>query len=198
MPLLPQRLTKEIREVLPKDAIVFVDGSNNLFFTTHYMPFYVPGTFFVGGLGNMSYGTMAAIGGQLAATEKIVVAICGDGGFLMNGMEVATAVNHNIPVIWIIHNNAKLGAIHHIQKMMYKSNYIASSYSRVDFATVAKGLGAAGYTVTKPNELGKIMPKIIASKRPTVIDVIIDDKEIAPIRSRVVGKKKLMERLLKG
>ncbi len=196
MPLLPQRLTREIREALPDDTIVFVDGSNNLFFTTHYMPFYVPGTFIVGGFGNMSYGTMAAIGGRLAAPERLVVAICGDGGFLMNGMEVATAVNYNIPVIWIIHNNAKLGAIHHIQKLMYKGNCIASSYNRVDFAAVAKGLGADGYTISKPNELGTIMPKIIARKRPAVIDAIIDAREPPPVQSRIAGKKKLLKRLL--
>ncbi len=189
IPLLPQRLIKEARDALPKDAIVFVDGSNNLIFTIHYMPFYVPGTFFVGGYGNMSYGTMAAIGGKLAAPDRLVVVFCGDGGFLMNGMEVATAVNYNIPVIWIIHNNAELGAIHQLQKLLYHENFIASSYKRVDFATVAKGLGADSYRISEPNQLRQIMPKIIAAQRPTVIDAIIDKDEWPPISSRIKGKK---------
>ncbi|MBI5788574.1 MAG: thiamine pyrophosphate-binding protein [Candidatus Schekmanbacteria bacterium] len=197
VPLLPQRLTHEIRQALPRDAIVFCDGANNLIFTVHYMPFYQPGTFIIGGYGNMSYGTMAVIGGKIAAPDRVVVAISGDGGFLMNGMEVSTAVNHNIPVIWIIHNNGVLGAVHDLQKLLYGERYIATSFKRTDFKTVAEGLGAAAYRIACPNELLQIMPEIIAAKRPTVIDAIIDDQEIPPIRNRIEGKKRLMESLLK-
>ncbi len=195
IPLLPQRVIKELRESLPKDAIVFSDGSDNLMFAVHYMPFYYLGTFIVGGFGNMAYGTAASVGGRLAAGNQVVAAICGDGGFLMNGMEVSTAVNHNIPVIWVIFNNGILGSIYHIQQLKYEKHFISSKFKPVDFAQVARGLGADGYTVRAPGELGKIIPEIIAGGRPTVIDVYIDPDELPPIKSHIEGKKRFMEKI---
>jgi acetolactate synthase-1/2/3 large subunit len=103
----------------------------------------------------------------------------------MNGMEVATAVNHNIPVIWVIFNDARLGMVYHGQQLQFKERYVSSSFQRVDFVKIAEGLGAQGVRVERPGELKQIMPQIIASKKPTVIDCLIDAEEIPPIQSRI-------------
>lgn len=71
------------------------------------------------GLLTMGYSTAAAIGGKLATPDRPVVSLVGDGCFLMNGMEIATAVSYDIPVVWIVQNNAKLGLVHEFQRFEF-------------------------------------------------------------------------------
>ncbi|MDH4099302.1 MAG: thiamine pyrophosphate-binding protein [Nitrospirota bacterium] len=187
IPLKPQRLMHDLRESLPEDAIFFVDAGNNLAWAIHYLTIPRSGAFVSGlGFSSMGYGVAAAIGGKLAAPERPVVSIVGDGGFMMNGMEVATAVHYNIPVIWVVENNAQLGMVHHGQQMSANGRLIASDFPRVDFTKVAEGLGAKAYHIERPGEIDqKLMNEIIKSNRPTVLDVIIDAHERPPINSRI-------------
>lgn len=187
MPLKPQRLMHDLRESLPDDTIFFVDAGNNLAWAIHYLTITRPGAFITGlGFSSMGYGVAAAIGGKLAAPDRPVVAIVGDGGFLMNGMEVATAVHYGIPVIWVVENNAQLGMVHHGQQMSANGRVIASDFPRIDFTKVAEGLGAKAYHIERPGEISrKLMDEIIKSKRPTVLDVVIDAAERPPIQSRI-------------
>jgi acetolactate synthase-1/2/3 large subunit len=195
-PLKPQRLIKELQEALPEDAILFVDVGNHLLWTIHYMKFRQPNTFIAPfGLLTMGYATAAAIGGKLAAGDRPVVALVGDGCFQMNGMEVATAVNYNIPVVWIVQNNAKLGLMHELQKFSLGQKTVATTFKRVNLAKVAEGLGAVGYRIDKPNELRELLPKAIESQTPTVIDCIIDSSESPPLMPFIEGVKDFSHRL---
>lgn len=199
IPLKPQRLIKDLRDSLPIDAIVFCDIGNHLAWALHYFSCYLPLTFFhTFDFGAMGYATAACIGGKLAAPNRTVVAIVGDGCFMMNGMEVATAVNYNIPVVWVVFNDARLGMVYHGQQLQFKERYIASSFNRVDIAKIAQGLGAQAVKVDKPGELKNIMPEVIASHKPTVIDVLIDADEIPPIQSRIKALDRFMERMSPG
>lgn len=196
IPLKPQRLMHDLRESLPEETIFFADIGNNLAWAIHYLKVTKPKTFIAGiGFGSMGYGVAAAIGGKLAAPDRPVVAIVGDGGFLMNGMEVATAVNHNIPVIWIVENNAQLGMVYHGQQMSARAHVTASEFQRVDFVKIAEGLGARACRVEKPGEINrKLMQEIIDSGQPTVIDVIIDAYEKPPILSRIKSLDKAVSK----
>jgi acetolactate synthase-1/2/3 large subunit len=196
VPIKPQRLTHEIRQAIPPDAIVFVDTGNHLAWTIHYLQCDRPGSFVAGlGLGTMGHGLAAAIGGKLARPDRVVVSIVGDGCFFMNGMEVATAVEHDVPVVWVVHNNAMLGMIHHQQTQMFAGRTVFSRFRRADFAKVAEGLGALGLTVTRPGEIRPAIERAIASGRPAVVDVIIDPDEVPPLETKIAGARRFAARL---
>ena len=180
---------KDLRESLPRNTIVFVDAGNSYTWGIHYFPVYHPGTYIMGiGFASMGYATAAAVGGKFAAPRKPVVAIVGDGAFLMNGMEVATAVNYNLPMIWVILNDAQLGMVYHGQKMASNAHVVVSTFKKVDFCKVAEGLGARGIRIEKPGEINqKLMDEILRSGRPTVLDVAIDPNEPPPMKNRVTA-----------
>lgn len=191
VPLKPQRLMKEIRESCPEDTIFFVDNCNCLAWTFHYLDIYRPHSFHSGlGFASMGFGTAANVGAKLAAPHRPVVSIVGDGCFLMNGMELATAVNYNIQVIWIILNDSQLGMVTHGRRLAGMEHTNATNYPEVDFVKIAEGLGGRGIRVTKPGEINrKMMDEIIASGQPTVIDVMIDKDEVPPLGLRVKAVK---------
>lgn len=195
VPVKPQALMRELQEALPEDAIVFVDTGSHISWAIHYLRFKQPNIIMPFGLLTMGYATAAAIGGKLAAPERPVIAIVGDGCFQMNGMEVATAVNHDVPVVWIVQNNSLLGLVHELQKFSLGENTVSTTFKEVNIAKIAQGLGAESYRIEKPGELSEILPKALESGLPTVIDVIIDPHEVPPIKGFVEGDIKLQERL---
>ena len=196
VPVKPQRMVKELEEALPKDAILFVDTGNHICWAIHYMEFRRPDAFISAfGMLTMGYASAAVVGGKLAAGDRPVVALVGDGCFLMNGMEVATAVSHDIPVVWVVQNNAKLGLVHELQKFSLGDNTVATTFKEVNLAKVAEGLGAVGYRIEKPNELKELLPKAIASGKPTVIDCLIDPDEVPSLSPFVEGLKNFSHRL---
>lgn len=195
VPIKPQALMREIQENLPEEAIVFVDTGNHICWVIHYMQFNRPNFISAFGMLSMGYSTAAAIGGKLAAPDKPVIAIVGDGCFQMNGMEVATAVNYDIPVIWIVENNSKLGLVHELQRFDLGEKTVSTTFKEVNFAKIAEGLGAKGYRIKKPGEMSRILPEAIDSGLPTVIDVIIDPDEVPPIEGWIKGVDKLSSRL---
>jgi len=191
----PQQLMVDIRKAVPDDSIFFIDIGNNLAWALHYLPAIRPGTFFAAlGFSCMGYGVAGSIGGKLAAKERPVIAIVGDGGFLMNGMELATAVNYNIAVIWIVLNDSGLGMVRHGQRMSKNAMETSHAFKQVDFASLAESLGAVGVRIDKQGELDqKLMQKLIALKKPVVIDVLIDPDEVPPIGSRLSALKDIYD-----
>ena len=187
MPLKPQRLMADLRAALPDETIFFVDIGNNMAWAIHCLQITRPGTFFAPiAFSPMGYGVAACIGGKLAAPDKPVVAIVGDGGFLMTGMEVTTALNYNVPVIWVILNDGGLGMVRHGQRMSEHASEICSDFQMVDFAKVAKGLGVQSIRVTQPGTLSAdLMNQLLSSGKPAVIDVVIDPDESPPIGQRI-------------
>jgi acetolactate synthase-1/2/3 large subunit len=193
MPYKPQRLMGDLVNSVPENTIYFADNGNSTAWAIRHINSAVPYSFYVGlGFASMGYAVAASIGAKLAVPERPVVAIVGDGGFLMNGMEVATAVNYNIPVIWVIMNNSMLGMVYHGRKLASLPEGIPSRYKQVDFVKIAEGLGAKGIRITKPGEINKkFMDNIISSGVPTVLDVIIDPEEVPPIKSRIETLERL-------
>ncbi len=186
VPIKPQRLMRDLQDALPKDALVFLDGGANRSWAIHYWRSLYPRTFFCAtGMASMGYGVAAAIGGKFAAPDRVVVSITGDGGFLMNGMEVSTAVHYNKQVIWVVLNDAGYGIVYHALRML-KLPDVATRYPRVDCAKVAEGLGAQAFHIREPGQINReLMARIVESGRPTVLDVEIDPDEVAPFGGRV-------------
>jgi acetolactate synthase-1/2/3 large subunit len=186
VPIKPQRLIRDLQDALPRDVLVFVDGGANRSWAIHYWQSLYPRTFFCAtGMASMGYGVAAAVGGKFAAPERVVVSIVGDGGFLMNGMEVSTAVHYHQQVIWVVLNDAGYGMVAHSLRKLGRPE-VGTRYSRVDCAKVAEGLGAQGFRIREPGQINReLMARILASGQPTVLDVEIDPDEMAPFGNRV-------------
>lgn len=185
----PQRLIEDVQKSFPDNSVFFADMGNNMAWAIRYLAIDQPYSFFTClGFSSMGYAVAAPVGAKLAVPERPVVALVGDGSFLMNGFEVATAVNYNIPVVWVVFNNAMLGMVYHGRKMFTTPvpEGIPSRFQRVDFVKVAEGLGARGIRLGKGERLTQaLVDDILAAGQPTVLDVWIDEEAVPPIHSRI-------------
>ncbi len=185
----PAKLVLDIQELFPENSMFFADIGTSMAWAIHYMTIDRPGSFFVPlGFGSMGYAVAAPVGARLAAPDRPVVAIVGDGSFLMNGFEVATAVNYKIPVTWVVLNNAMLGMVYHGRHLFKKivPDGMDSCFERVDYVKVAEGLGACGIHLDGKHPLtAPLVQDILTAQEPTVLDVWIDDQVIPPIHSRI-------------
>ena len=191
IPMKPQRLMKELREVLPRDVIVFADIGNTLTWAERCFQAYSEGRFVAAsGLAAMGSAVAACIGGKLGSPQNPTVCFCGDWDFHMTGMEVATAAAHKIPVLWIVLKNSQLGMIHDIQSVSYQSRYISSTFSDTDFVLAARALGAEGYRTDNPSEIGPIVKEALMKSTPAVIEATIDAAEMPPMKPRMLALKR--------
>jgi acetolactate synthase-1/2/3 large subunit len=130
-----------------------------------------------GGLGTMGFGLPAAIGAQIARPGETVIDIDGDHSFNMTMTELATAVEHNLPIKVCIMNNGYMGLPRQWQELFYNKRYAMSSLSNPDYATVARALGAAGETADRKGDVPKAIKMMLGEKRPYVVDFKIEREE---------------------
>ncbi len=185
----PRNLVEDIRKYFPENSLFFADIGNVMVWALHYLAMDHPYSFFVSlGFGGMGHASAAPVGAQLAAPDRPVVALVGDGSFLMNGVEVATAVEYNLPVIWIVFNNAMFGMIYHGRRMFDQPipEGLPSKFRRVDFAQMARGLGARGIKIDTPDQFTQeLIQDILSAGVPTVMDIRIDAEAVPPMHSRI-------------
>jgi hypothetical protein len=133
-----------MRKALPADTILFVDIGNVMAWALHYYTVREPGGFFINmGFGSMGHGVAAAIGGKLAAPDRPVVALTGDAAFAMNGLEVHTAVENDVPVVWVVLNNGGHGMVHLGETQQFQGRFNTSLFRRkLNVAQIADAVGA--------------------------------------------------------
>ena len=185
--LKPQYVLKELREALPRDAAVFVDNGTIRTWSGRHFPVYCEQGFFVNmGLASMGYAVAGSVGGKLAQPERTVVALVGDAAFAMNGMEVHTAVENQVSVIWVVINNGGHGMIYHGERAQFGGKFRSSIFNRsLDIAAVAHGLGARSIRVERPGQLALALREAQTAKGPVLIDVATDLSEAPPMGERV-------------
>jgi acetolactate synthase-1/2/3 large subunit len=127
----------------------------------------------------MGYGVPAAVAAKLAAPDRTVVACCGDGGFLMTGQEIETAVRYGVGIIVIVFRNRLHGTIAMHQKLAL-GRTAGVEIGEVDLAGYARSLGAEGRTVRDPDGLAPAMEAALASDTVTLLDVVTDPDVISP------------------
>jgi acetolactate synthase-1/2/3 large subunit len=176
-PMQPERILAAVRRVLPRDAIITTDVGWNKNGVGQQFPVYTPGSILTpGGYATMGFGAPAALGAKLACPDKVVVALVGDGGFGQNPAVLATAVESNIPVVWVVMNNYAFGTIAGLQKAHYGTTVgtvfrkDGEPYSP-DFAAVARAYGAEGVKVQSAAEFETVLQRATTAGRPFVIDV---------------------------
>lgn len=182
--LKPQKIVEKIYEMTKGEAIITTEVGQNQIWAAQYYKFQKSRTFISsGGLGTMGYGLGACIGAQLARPEKQIINIAGDGSFQMNCNELATAVKYNVPIIVVVLNNGVLGMVRQWQELFYDKRYSATILERAtNFVKLAEAYGADGYHVTNEEEFHEAFTKALETKKPVVINCIIDeDDNVFPI-----------------
>ena len=175
---------EKIYEMTKGDAIMVTEVGQHQMWAAQYYKYTSPRTLLTsGGLGTMGYGLGAAIGAQIANPHKQVVNIAGDGCFRMNMNEICTAARENLPMIEVIINNHVLGMVRQWQTLFYKKHYSATVLDDgVDYVMLAQAMGANAKRVTTREEFEAAFAEALESKKPYVLDVIIDsDDKVWPM-----------------
>ncbi len=173
-PMVPQRVVADVRKVVDEDGIVSLDnGMFKLWFARHYHT-HQPNTLLLdNALATMGAGLPSAIACALMYPERQVVAVCGDGGFMMNSQELETAVRLKLNLITIIFNDSGYGMIKWKQKGQELPDF-ALDFNNPDFVMYAKSYGAIGHRIASSEGLIPTMQKAFADGGVHVIDLPID------------------------
>jgi len=179
-PMHPRRFHQEWTRVLPKGTIVSTDIGNNSSMVNAYLRFEgVREHISALSWGNCGFAYGAALGCKIGRPDVPVIAFQGDGAYGISGIaEVMTAVRENIPVIAIVANNFEWGAEKKNQIDYYDDRYVgANLLENPDYAKVAEDMGALGFKVDHPDQVGDVMKEAIASGRPCVINAVLQGGE---------------------
>jgi acetolactate synthase-1/2/3 large subunit len=162
-----------IRDALGEDGILVEDITQMAFAARVTYPVYKPRTFISPGFQDpLGWGYATALGVQDALRDAPVVAICGDGGFMFTATEMATAVQHRIPLTAIVFNDAAFGNVRRIQEERYGNRLIASDLTNPDFVRFAESFGAAAERARTPQELRSALERSLKRRdHPTLIEV---------------------------
>ncbi|MEM2094925.1 MAG: thiamine pyrophosphate-dependent enzyme, partial [Candidatus Bathyarchaeia archaeon] len=176
-PLKPQRVMAELNELLPSRCVIACDSGNNAWWPIMFLESR-PGRRFIFPSGNVSMGFAfpAALGARLAVENTIC--ITGDGGFMMQLAELATAAQEDINISVIVLNDGGYGAIRHYQRFNYNERYVGVDLKNPDFARLAETFDIEGIHVQSCKELQPSLRHALNSKRTTVLDIQIDPHEV--------------------
>ncbi len=183
VPLTISRFLKELREFLPRMGIVVTSSGHSQAQILQEFPFYYPKTLITsGGFSTMGFTLPAALGVKLAAGERPVIGVLGDGDFLMTVQELATAVQYNIPVVYAVLNNTGWISVRDLQLGAYgKERGMATEFFNKDgglyspdFVAIAQAFGAYGERIQKGEEVKPALERAFASNKPAVIEVVVN------------------------
>ena len=171
-PIKPQRLIAQLQATMDPSTIYTLDAGNNRTWMAHLYRAQQANTFYSpGGTAGMGWALPAAVGLKLVYPNQPVVAVTGDGGYMMVVNAISTAVQYDLPIICVVFNNNTLGMVNDHQPDGHK---IASEFHPTNNATVAEGMGAWGVQVNDSKDLPDALRAAQASGKPAVVDVLID------------------------
>jgi acetolactate synthase-1/2/3 large subunit len=161
-----------LREALPRDAIVVADITRLSYMMLAQFPVYQPRTFLhPAGFVAMGYGIPAALGAKTAFPSRAVVAVVGDGCFLMSGMELATAVQERLPIIVVLINDGSLTLIKAIQDRRYEGRHLGVDLNNPDFQLLARAFGVRSWQVESDAGFAQALRQALALDQPALIEV---------------------------
>jgi acetolactate synthase I/II/III large subunit len=184
-PLRPQHIMRELRAALRDDDLVVCDVGAHKLWMARMFPCETPNTCIISnGFAAMGIGVPGAIAAKLLYPERRVVAVTGDGGFMMNSQELETAVRLKLPVVILIWRDNGYGVIRWKQQVRF-GRTSAVDFGNPDFVRYAESFGAAGYRVTEAAELGPILKAALQRNVPAVIDCPVDAGENLRLTQRL-------------
>jgi acetolactate synthase-1/2/3 large subunit len=169
-----------MRERLPDDAVVTSGAGNYSIWVHRYFQFRRHGTQLAPKSGAMGFGLPAALAAKVVHPRRTVVAVAGDGDFLMAAQELATAVQHRLEVVVLVVNNGRYGTIRMHQERAYPGRVIGTELENPDFAALARAYGAAGEAVADTAAFPAAFERALAAGRPALLDLRVDPGTIAP------------------
>jgi acetolactate synthase-1/2/3 large subunit len=190
VPIAPARVVSAIQEALPADGILITDVGNSQKWVVQQYVVREPGTLItsIGGAA-MGFGPCGALGAQLAAMDKRVVCVTGDGSMSMSLHVLPTVVEYALPILYVVFNDYSYGSVKRPQEIRFgEGRNIFTLFEdrsgepyRLDFAAVAKAVGMAAERVTKPNELAAALERALGSGKPYLLDVEIERDTYVPM-----------------
>jgi acetolactate synthase-1/2/3 large subunit len=179
-PMMPERILADVRALLPRDAIITTDVGWNKNGVGQQFPVYTPGSVLTpGGFATMGFGPPAAIGAKIAAPDRVVLSLVGDGGFGQNPSALATAVEQGLAIIWLVMNNNAFGTIAGLQKAAYGLTHgtlfpaaeVGWDAQKPDYAEIARAYGCEGERLKSAADLAPALRRALASGKPYLLDV---------------------------
>lgn len=169
---------KEINAQSKGDAAIVSDVGQHQMIACRYADFNISKSNITsGGLGTMGFALPAAIGAKMAAPEREVVAIIGDGGYQMNIQELGTIFQQKVPVKIVVLNNEFLGMVRQWQQLFFDKRYASTEMTNPDFVTIAKGYSIDAKRVTKREELADAVKEMIASDASYFLEVCVEKED---------------------
>ena len=169
-----------LRNRLPADAIICNGAGNFTIWIHRYYRFRELGTQLAPTSGSMGYGPPAAVLAKRQFPERIVVALAGDGDFLMNGQEFATAVQYDVPVIMVVLDNGMYGTIRMHQERNYPTRVSATRLRNPDFAALGRVFGGFGERILRTEDFADAFERALASGKPAILHCIVDPQALTP------------------
>jgi len=184
VPLRPEFVVGSLQKVLPDDVIVSLDsGVHHNWFMQFWQPRRAQSMLNSWGFSSMGFGVCGILGAQLAAPERPCVAVVGDGGFTMTPYVLCTAIEYDLPCVWVVWNNFAWGAIRDLQYGLFDGREHGTAFYRSqdrskpynpDFAAWARACGVDGVTITRSGDLAGAVEQAVRARKPCVIDVHVD------------------------
>jgi len=171
---------KTFRERAPADTLITSGAGNFSAWPGRFYPYRSLRTQVATSSGAMGYGVPAGVAAQVACPGRRVVSFNGDGDFLMNGQELATAVQYELPVLFLVFNNGLYGTIRMHQEREYPGRVIGTALRNPDFAALARAYGLHGETVRQTAEFAPALERALGAKGPALIELIYDPELITP------------------
>ncbi len=177
----------KLQELLPASTRYTIDIGEFMAYVIHHMEVLEEDTFDINvHFGAMGSGLSAAIGSTLAEPDRPVVALTGDGCFFMHGMEILTAKEYNLPVLFVVMNNARLGMVYQGHTLQYKRSHPSFEQEPVNIAAMAEALNIPNFRVDTFDDLSQNMLEgLTGLNGPAILEVALVDNNIPPMGDRV-------------
>ena len=190
VPIEPRRMLADMNRLSPPGTVMVDDVGNCQVWSEQYWQTKVPGTHMTaGGFAAMGFGVCGVLGARLARPDSPCVTLCGDGGFSMWPHAVMTAVEYNLPAVWVVQNNYTIGTIRDLQRVYLDGRELGTSFVNAqtgefynpNFAQMAEAMGARGIRIEHPDQFGDAYAEALRSSIPTVLDVVINRDTGVPV-----------------
>jgi acetolactate synthase-1/2/3 large subunit len=184
-PVKPQRILRELRGALGRADIVISDVGSHKLWVARCFPAYEPNTVLISnGYAAMGGALPSAIAAKLVHPERTVVAVCGDGGFLMNVQELETARRLGTAIVAVVFRDDAYNLTQWKQRTRFGRDF-GAGFSNPDFVALARAFGARGYRVESARELGRVLREAVGAGGPAVVDVPVDYRENTALTARL-------------
>ncbi|KKI93980.1 acetolactate synthase [Bacillus sp. SA1-12] len=182
-----QNVLSALQTLLPDTTRYTVDIGEFMSYVIHYMKVKAPHTFDINvHFGAMGTGIGSAIGSKLAEPERDVICITGDGCFFMHGMEILTAKEYQLPIIFVVMNNARLGMVYHGHNLQYQRSHACFEQQPVNISAMAESLGIRSARIQQLEDINPLLIEYLrADGGPAVLEVELVDQNIPPMGDRV-------------